>query len=43
MQTNGTTFQVASQPAAPGAAGNGGNPVATAGAVGKAQNLMALP
>jgi hypothetical protein len=42
-QTNGTTFQVASQPAAPGAAGNGGNPVATAGAVGKAQNVMALP
>jgi hypothetical protein len=41
-QTNGTTMNVASQPAAAGAAGSGGNPAATAGAVGKAQNVLEL-
>jgi hypothetical protein len=41
-QMNGTTFQVASQPSASGAAGSGGSPTATAGAVGKAQNVLDL-
>jgi hypothetical protein len=40
---NGPTFQVASQPSTSGAAGSGGSPTATAGAVGKAQNVMELP
>ncbi|HMI88035.1 MAG TPA: hypothetical protein VK550_28320 [Polyangiaceae bacterium] len=41
-QMNGTTSQVASQPAASGAAGAGGSPTATAGAAGKAQTALDL-